>query len=514
MADMNISDEFGALVLRHLDGLTDERERAALEKALASDETARAAFVWISSRHGEIREVMLPEASRTGRRRPRRSQARPRTFRWGMWAAAAACLAIVTGTLFYNLQQVEKLPQRIAEVAELASVRQTTSDVRVIRGQKTIVAVVGLKLFEGDRIEAAKSAELTFGYEDDDAKITIGGGKGEEGTKITIGDAEKEKRLSLHYGLLKAQVAPRTGGAPVEITTAHAVARVTGTSFRLIVSEADSRVRVLEGRVKFDQRATGRSVTVAANQYAIATSAADDTGLRHGDLMLGRFIIGELVFFEDFGNDASPDLFEPDPQKIRGGVAPKDMITPRPEPAPVAEHFKAVGKKQFISGARRNRKGLFWVTEDRDGKISHYAVMNATQKPGDTHVVIQPSVPRELPSFIIEYDARDMADAGTAQIGSMKFVGTARPTPVFTHPRRNELYSTPSRAGRFYHVRIEVISIADKAGKPYLDIKEHVDGTLVVHKTMYDAERRIILSCSSGWVSVDNFSIRRVEPFE
>ena len=159
MADgaMNITDAFGALVLRHLDGVADEQERASLAKTLAADEAARAAFVWISSRHGEIREVLLPEASRTARR-PRRARSGRRTVRWGAWAAVAACLLVVAGTVYYNLRQVEALPRMIAEVAR---VRQATSDVRVIRGQETVIAVVGLKLFEGDRVETATQGEMT-----------------------------------------------------------------------------------------------------------------------------------------------------------------------------------------------------------------------------------------------------------------------------------------------------------------------------------------------------------------
>ena len=65
---------------------------------------------------------------------------------------------------------------------------------------------------------------------------------------------------------LKAQVAPQAGGEPMQITTTHAVARVVGTRFRLIAGEADSRVRVLEGRVTFDHRASDRSVTLSKHQ--------------------------------------------------------------------------------------------------------------------------------------------------------------------------------------------------------------------------------------------------------
>ena len=88
-----------------------------------------------------------------------------------------------------------------------------------VRGAGSPVIVIdGVEQLQGvdyhvipDRIEAATQAEMTFGYEDE-TTISIGGGKGEEGTKLTVGGVAEGKRLTLHAGLLKAQVAPQAGG--------------------------------------------------------------------------------------------------------------------------------------------------------------------------------------------------------------------------------------------------------------------------------------------------------------
>jgi hypothetical protein len=79
-----------------------------------------------------------------------------------------------------------------------------------------------------------------------------------------------ERRAELRRGRLSARVAPRPGETPRIFPTPHAEAVVLGTTLRLAVEPGSTRLEVEAGRVRLKRLSDGRSVDVAAGQFAVA----------------------------------------------------------------------------------------------------------------------------------------------------------------------------------------------------------------------------------------------------
>jgi len=77
------------------------------------------------------------------------------------------------------------------------------------------------------------------------------------------------KRLRLDAGLLSADVAKQTPGAPLVVTTPQADVVVLGTRFSVSCSAESTRVEVREGRVRVARLSDGASVEVGAEFVAV-----------------------------------------------------------------------------------------------------------------------------------------------------------------------------------------------------------------------------------------------------
>jgi hypothetical protein len=211
---------------------------------------------------------------------------RPHAIRWGAWISVAACLAIIVGALVYNARQEE----RFVEVM-VARIRKTSPEVEVFRAAdgKTVVAVVGMDLQVGDRIETKK------------------GESADTDTAIRIGDTKEGKRLHLQKGILDASVAPQPEDQHMIITTPHARAEVKGTRFSLLVQRRYTRIDVVEGVVGFTRLVDDSSIEVTAGQFALAGEKAEAFALKtytNGT----EWVDGPVVFEDDF--DAGLDRWE------------------------------------------------------------------------------------------------------------------------------------------------------------------------------------------------------------
>jgi alpha-tubulin suppressor-like RCC1 family protein len=88
--------------------------------------------------------------------------------------------------------------------------------------------------------------------------------------RVALGEGENKdaKRLALDGGKLVCSAVPQKKA--FEIQTSHAVSRVVGTRFSLDVTEAESRLGVLEGNVDLIQGE--KSLLVSAGKSAVATA--------------------------------------------------------------------------------------------------------------------------------------------------------------------------------------------------------------------------------------------------
>jgi hypothetical protein len=83
------------------------------------------------------------------------------------------------------------------------------------------------------------------------------------------------KRLSLIKGSLQARVSPQPAGEPLIVLTPHGEATVLGTTLEISVSadpKVGTRLEVVEGKVRFKSRLTGKAVDVEGGRFAVAAS--------------------------------------------------------------------------------------------------------------------------------------------------------------------------------------------------------------------------------------------------
>jgi ferric-dicitrate binding protein FerR (iron transport regulator) len=83
------------------------------------------------------------------------------------------------------------------------------------------------------------------------------------------------KRVAVSQGTLLADVVKQPPGRSMVLTTPHAESTVLGTTFRLVVDAASTRLEVKEGRVRFARASAKSGVEVKTGQYAVAAAAGE-----------------------------------------------------------------------------------------------------------------------------------------------------------------------------------------------------------------------------------------------
>jgi ferric-dicitrate binding protein FerR (iron transport regulator) len=133
------------------------------------------------------------------------------------------------------------------------------------------------------------SASLTFG---DGARVELA-----PGTEIRDIHDAPGKRLRLLKGRLTASV-PRQA-VPASFLTPYGEAAVLGTTFRLSVESASTRLDVHEGKVRFT-RLDGRSVDVAGGHYLLSTEPAARPLVSRARYEAAVAKRADILFLEDF----------------------------------------------------------------------------------------------------------------------------------------------------------------------------------------------------------------------
>lgn len=182
-------------------------------------------------------------------RRRRRSSSAP----W--WVAAAAGL-LLAFTLLAGL------PGGAAPAA-------------TVRGAGTVERA-GLALIIGSRPQALADGDILVA-DGAGLEVRYGDGTGIElasDGRLTLdsGAGTGAKHLVLARGALLARVAKQPAGEPLRIVTPQARVTILGTTFRLRIEEAGTRLTVEEGRIAFARRNEGVGIEVATGRSAFAGS--------------------------------------------------------------------------------------------------------------------------------------------------------------------------------------------------------------------------------------------------
>jgi len=126
--------------------------------------------------------------------------------------------------------------------------------------------VVGLELKQGDRVVVAKGGKVGLKYDGEETTIGL------EGAAATFGTKDGGKRVNLESGRMVCSAAPQK--MPFRIETPHAIAEVVGTHFWLGVTEVETTLTVLAGKVALRQKENRLQVSAGE------TAVADAAGLR------------------------------------------------------------------------------------------------------------------------------------------------------------------------------------------------------------------------------------------
>jgi ferric-dicitrate binding protein FerR (iron transport regulator) len=142
------------------------------------------------------------------------------------------------------------------------TITATRGDVQVLRNGQRIAATLAGTVRPGERI-------LTGADGTADLRLTDGTTmQVDSATDVGFGEQKGSRQVRLKTGAIHCEVAPQRPGRPLMFQTPHAELTVLGTAFDLLATPVESRLRVLEGRVRWTDG--GRSVEVAAGQASTA----------------------------------------------------------------------------------------------------------------------------------------------------------------------------------------------------------------------------------------------------
>ncbi len=175
-----------------------------------------------------------------------------RPSRMARRAALAACLvALAALAVLLDHKSVSSVPPRpVADVSVAGERLQVLRGASLIKGD-----LIGLQA--GDVITTATNHSAIITYEHESTRIEI-----QPGSVLVFADATEGKIFELQRGIVRARVAPQPAGKPMRIKTPLARATVLGTEFVMRADEGATKLDVLEGKVEFACRTSGKKVKV------------------------------------------------------------------------------------------------------------------------------------------------------------------------------------------------------------------------------------------------------------
>jgi len=202
--------------------------------------------------------------SSRGLRRHEETRRRRRIVRIsaGILAAAAAMLAAV----YYFGAESGGPPRPEALVLEVA---QAQGGVETSSGAAWVEAKPGTILGPGDGVWVGEEGYASLRCADSTA-IELGAG-----ADLRVERTDGALRIGLWSGSIEAIVAARAAGAPFVVLTPHAEMAVVGTHFLVSVAKGQTRLEVIDGRVRLTDRRTGGAIEVAAGYGASVCGGGD-----------------------------------------------------------------------------------------------------------------------------------------------------------------------------------------------------------------------------------------------
>ncbi|HUN52824.1 MAG TPA: FecR family protein [Candidatus Sulfotelmatobacter sp.] len=172
-------------------------------------------------------------------------------------------------------------PGAEAAAAPAGEVLAVAGACTVVTGGQQQPLKAGDAVHAGDTLDVPVGARLKLRMNDGsvlalaaNSRITI------QAYEVASGGQQREARLSLAAGLLRATVAKLTQPSHFEVDTATGVAAVRGTDWFIEAAPGATQVGVLEGTVTLASATTARSVTIPARWGARVEAGKDPVPAR------------------------------------------------------------------------------------------------------------------------------------------------------------------------------------------------------------------------------------------
>lgn len=300
-------ERFIALVQRYLDGTLDEPEARELHAAIASSDELReqlrtqAAMHAVMARrfkHGNgtvgrrVRAALRDPNQKKGAitrimdklsaKRPKKKDSllkfpgnidARRSRRTIFLIAASVAVTLLGVTSIYRFiahnrisddEAAWKVP---ATMSPVARAKPQSGVATVTRNGNTLLLKKERPMLAGDVIATSASVAIALEYPD---KTSI---KMPGDSKLSLQPAALKEdagiAIDLTQGELEADVAPQPSGHPMIVSTPHGRAVIVGTRFKLSASAAQSKLDVIEGKVRFSSALKEESVLVEKGKSAV-----------------------------------------------------------------------------------------------------------------------------------------------------------------------------------------------------------------------------------------------------
>jgi hypothetical protein len=277
---------------------TDLLAQVKKEAELKKREEAAAKAPVVPPPAPEIAEAVRLPAPVVPLRVPRR-----RVLPWVVAGSVAAAALIALGISLFPAGQKAASPDSNAFLLSVGP------GAKLQRGGQLLPAKVDMALLPGDRLTLDEAGETRIGFADDPTRLKI---KGPAVFRFVQGGASK--RIELSKG--DCEIAAPLQVEPFTAQTPHSELKFSEGDVRLVSASDFSRLEVRRGRAEFTRRNDHKSITVAADFYAVAgrdvellAKALDKTAPSPdgpGVVAVLRRVQGEVFVFSQSPADRTP----------------------------------------------------------------------------------------------------------------------------------------------------------------------------------------------------------------
>lgn len=179
---------------------------------------------------------------------------------WRLGASVAACVLIIAGVYYLNIQQAVRTPDLVR-----AKLIEVTQGITILRQGQTIPGKPDMDIQVDDMLVTQGEGRATIKYKGEATFIEL-----KDKTILSIHEEKGAKKLELMSGSVTCDVDTQPAGSPMVIKTPHAQAEVLGSLFTIFAEEVLTRLEVTHGRIRLIRALDKKEVIVASGEFAQA----------------------------------------------------------------------------------------------------------------------------------------------------------------------------------------------------------------------------------------------------